>query len=223
VFRIRGVLSGTELDEIDRLLEGGNFIDGRASAGFAGQTIKSNLEMDPQDPNGAAAGEIVQAALRKNKEFIDYAMPIKISGILFNRYLKGMKYEDHNDNVVNLCPPQVLRNDMSFTLFLSSPDEYEGGELMISVLDNEMPAKYDRGDMVVYPSGLIHRVNEVMSGGRTAAVGMLQSSIPQQDRRELVNAVRQVRNDILETAGRTKNLKLMEFVLTNLQRMWIQL
>jgi hypothetical protein len=62
-----------------------------------------------------------------------------------------------------------------------------------------------------------------MSGGRTAAVGMLQSSIPQQDRRELVNAVRQVRNDILETAGRTKNLKLMEFVLTNLQRMWIQL
>lgn len=222
MFRIRGLLSSTDLDEIDRILGAGNFVDGRASAGATGQTIKSNLEMDPKDPNGLEANQIVQRALRQNREFVDYAMPFKITGILFNRYLKGMKYEDHNDNVVNWGPQLMIRNDLSFTIFLSSPNEYEGGELIVNVLGHEVSAKYDRGDMVIYPSGVIHRVNEVINGCRNAAIGMVQSTIPQQDRRELVHAVRQVRNDILDTAGRTKQFKLLEFVLTNLQRLWMQ-
>ena len=222
MLRIRGIVSSKELEEIDQLLLGGKYIDGKATAGFAGQTIKANLELSPEDPNGAAASEIVHRAMRQNPEFMGYAMPFKISGILYNQYQEGMRYDNHNDNVVNWGPQIIIRNDLSFTIFLSSPDEYDGGELVANVLGQEVSVKYERGDMIIYPSGLIHRVNEVTRGCRRAAAGFLQSTIPQQDRRDLVNEVRKVRNDLLDADGRSENFKRMEHVLTNLQRMWIQ-
>lgn len=222
MFRIRGILSSTELDELDRLLGPGNFTDGGITAGGAGQSIKSNIQLDPQDPNGPEANQLVQRVLMQSEEFKAYAFPLKVSGITFSRYMKGMKYGDHTDNALNWSPRQVIRSDLSFTIFLSSPDEYEGGELIAHVLGDELSVKFDRGDMVLYPSALVHRVNEVTSGCRSAAVGWLQSTIPQQQHRELVHAVYQVRNEILTSAGRTKQFMLLDFVCTNLQRMWSQ-
>jgi PKHD-type hydroxylase len=222
MLRIRGLLSNEELEEVDRLLEAGNFVDGLSSAGASGQLIKSNLEMDPQDPNGLAAGQIIQQAISKNQEFVDYAMPFKTTGILFNRYPQGAYYGDHNDNVVNYGPQLVIRADVSFTIFLSSPDEYEGGDLILNVMGQELSVKYDRGDMVIYPSGHIHRVNEVKSGCRNAAVCFVQSTIPQHEQREIVRTIRQVRSDILLRDGRSKQYEQVDYVFTNLQRMWLQ-
>ena len=222
MLRIRSLLSSDELEEIERLLEAGHFIDGLPSAGLAGQAIKSNLEMDPQDPNGLAAGQVIQNALRRSGEFKDYVMPFKTTGILFNRYLKGGYYGNHNDNPVNYGPQLIIRADVSLTIFLSSPEEYEGGELILNVMGQEISAKYDRGDMVIYPSGYIHRVNEVKDGCRKAAVCFVQSCIPQQEQREILRRIRQVRSEILLSDGRSKQFEQIDYVFTNLQRMWLQ-
>lgn len=220
MFRISGLLSGKDLDELDRLLDQGSFINGLTSAGGAGQGIKSNIQLSPQDPNGPAANQLVHRVLAQSEEFKSYAMPLKISDITFSRYTQGMSYGDHTDNAINWGPRQVIRSDMSFTIFLSPPDEYKGGELIANVLGDEVSVKYDRGDMVIYPSGLIHRVNEVSGGCRRVALGWLQSTIPQQDRREVLQAVLQVRNEVLVKSGRTKHFMMLDFVFTNLQRFW---
>ncbi|MEO8443577.1 MAG: Fe2+-dependent dioxygenase [Gammaproteobacteria bacterium] len=222
MFRIQSVLSISELDELERLLKPGKFTDGRISAGGAGQGIKSNLQLDPKDPSGPNANQLVHNALMKYEQFKSYAFPYKVSGITFSRYTAGMKYGEHTDNAVNWEPRQVIRSDLSFTIFLSSPDDYAGGELVLRVLGHDLPVKFDKGDMAIYPSGLVHRVNEVTSGCRRAAVGWLQSLIPQQERREILQAVFGVRNEILQSAGRTDQFLRLDFALSNLQRMWTQ-
>lgn len=220
MFRISGLLSDTDLDELDRLLEQGNFSDGAFSAGGAGQGIKSNIQLDPQDPTGPLASQLIHRALAQSEEFKAYAMPLKISDITFSRYSQGMKYGEHTDNAINWGPRQVIRSDISFTIFLAPPDEYTGGELIDDVLGDEVSVKYDRGDMVIYPSGLIHRVNEVTGGCRRVALGWLQSTVPQQERREIIHAIYRVRNEILVESGRTKHFMLLDFAFSNLQRMW---
>ncbi|MBL8201442.1 MAG: Fe2+-dependent dioxygenase [Chromatiales bacterium] len=222
MIRIRKVLSITELDELARLLKTGKFTDGRVSAGGAGQSIKSNLQLDPKDPNGPKANQLVHNALLRCEDFKACAYPHRVSGITFSRYMEGMKYGEHTDNPVNWDHGQVLRSDMSFTIFLSSPDEYEGGELVLRILGQEFAVKYELGDMAIYPSGLVHRVNEVTSGCRRAAIGWLQSLVPQQERREVLGAIWRVRNELLASAGRSDAFLQLDFAHSNLQRMWTE-
>lgn len=222
MFRIHNVLASRELDELDRLLERGKFTDGRKSAGGAGQSIKNSLQLDQQDPNGPNANQLVKNALMNSDAFKSYAFPYKVSDITFSRYLTGMGYGEHTDNAINWDPRQVIRSDMSFTIFLSSPADYAGGELIIKILGDEKQVRFDRGDMAIYPSGLVHRVNTVTSGCRNVAIGWLQSLIPEQERREILHAVYQVRNQILVDAGRTEHFMHLDFAYSNLQRMWTQ-
>jgi PKHD-type hydroxylase len=223
MYRIRNVLSVTALDELDRLLKRGNFTDGRQSAGGTGQQIKENVQLDPKDPGGPNANQLIHTALMQSEEFKAYTFACKVSGITFSRYLAGMHYGEHTDNAVNWEPRQIIRSDLSFTIFLSSPDEYEGGELVIRFLGDERAVKFDRGDMAIYPSGLIHRVNEVTSGRRSVAIGWVQSLIPQQERREILNAIFRVRNDLLVSSGRTDHFMQLDFAFSNLQRIWTQI
>jgi PKHD-type hydroxylase len=220
MFRIRGFFSENELKELDQLLEKGKYVSGRATAGVAGLSIKSNLQIESMDPFGSQANQLVHQKLLQNEEFKAYAMPLKVSGITFSRYSSGMKYGDHCDNALNIGPQQVIRSDLSFTIFLSSPDEYEGGELVTRILNDENFVKYDRGDMVLYPSGLPHRVEEVTSGCRRVAIGWLQSTIPQQEHREILHAIFKVRNEILTSSGRSEHFIQLDFALMNLLRIW---
>jgi len=222
MFRIRSILSSNELNDLDQLLEQGKFGDGAKTAGGAGQAIKSNLQLEPGDGIGIKANQMMQNILTKSEEFKAYSMPLRISPITFSRYTKGMEYGDHTDNAVNWAGQQFIRSDLSFTIFLSSPDEYEGGELIANVFGSELAVKYDRGDMVIYPSGLTHRVNAVTSGCRRVALGWLQSTVPQQERREIIHAIFQARNEILTSSGRTKSFMLLDFAFTNLHRMWLR-
>jgi PKHD-type hydroxylase len=221
--RIFEFLSGDDLDELDKLLDAGTFSDGLKTAGGAGQSIKSNVQLDVKDPNGPVANALVHRALMKSEEFKSYAYPYKVSDISFSRYLTGMKYGEHTDNPVNWGAKQVIRSDLSFTIFLSSADEYEGGELVANVLGDEQSIKLNRGDMVIYPSGLLHRVNEVKSGCRKTAIGWLQSLIPQQERREIIRSIYNVRNEILVNSGRSKHFMCLDFACANLQRMWTKI
>ena len=218
--KIGGILSGNDLQELDRLLTNGSFVDGLSSVGTRGQEIKSNLQLDAQDPNGPLANQLVQRVLAENPEFGAYAMPFKISPVTFSRYESGMKYGDHTDKPVNWSRHGVIRSDLSFTIFLSPPDEYEGGELVADVLGSEEQVKFDRGDMVIYPSGLRHRVNEVTGGCRRVALGWLQSTVRSQEQREVIQSIYNVMNDVLESSGRTEHFNQLAFAHANLLRMW---
>jgi len=220
MFRIRSFLSDDDAGTLDDLLEHGNFTDGRTTAGGAGQTVKKNVQLDSSDQNGPKANELVHQLLTKSEVFKAYAMPYKISNITFSRYTQGMHYGNHTDSALNWNPNHVIRSDLSFTIFLSSPDEYDGGELVVTLLGAEKSIKFDRGDMAIYPSGLTHRVNEVTGGCRRVAIGWLQSTIPQQERREIVHAIYGVRNEILSGQGRTDQFMQLDFAYSNLLRMW---
>lgn len=220
MFRVRALLTPAELQQLDSLLKAGTFSDGRITAGGAGQSIKSNAQLDPSDPNGPRANQLIKNALMRNEAFKSYAMPYRVSDLTFSRYEAGMHYGEHTDNAVNWMSQQVIRSDMSFTIFLSEPGEYEGGELIARILDEEVAVKGNRGDMVVYPSGLIHRVNEVTSGARRVALGWLQSTVPEQEKREILRAVFTTRNEILVAEGRSAHFQQLDFVFSNLQRMW---
>lgn len=220
--RIKNILSANELDQLNALLEQSRFVDGRATLGSSLHALKANLELDPKDPKSPEADALVRGALSRSREFIDYAFPYKISGFLFNRYEQGMRYDGHNDNAISMGHQMVIRHDLSFTIFLSAPQDYEGGELVVTVADQEHAVKFDRGDMAIYPSGLIHRVNEVTAGCRNAVAGFMQSTIPQNDRRELVYKLQQVKNQLLQKDGKTEHYEALEYVYSNLQRMWIQ-
>ena len=222
MYRIKGLMSDSDLAELDRLLERGKFSSGLGTAGGAGQTIKNNVQLEGSDPNGPAANQLVHKVLMSSEAFKEYAMPYKVSDITFSRYTKGMSYGDHTDNPVNWSPRQVIRSDLSFTIFLSERDEYEGGELVAAVLGEEVSVKYDRGDMVIYPSGTMHRVGEVTDGCRKVAIGWLQSLVRDQQHREIIHAIYKVRNDILVNEGRTDNFRSLDFACTNLQRLWAQ-
>jgi PKHD-type hydroxylase len=220
MYRIRGILSDENLKKLDSLLGQGSFTDGFSTVGTPGRGIKTNLQLDMQDPNGPIANQLIQGVLTQSEEFKAYAMPLKVSDITFSRYESQMNYGDHTDNPVNWDHRQVIRSDLSFTIFLSSPDEYEGGELIASVFGSEISVKYDRGDMVIYPSGVLHRVNEITGGCRRAAVGWLQSTIRDQEQREVVRAIYQAKNEILKSSGRTPQYVKLAFAYTNLVRMW---
>ena len=218
--RISGLLTPEQLDQLDELLDRAAYADGRATAGGAGQSIKSNLQVQSMDQFGSQANQLVLQALQQHEEFKMYALPLKITNITFARYTEGMSYGNHTDNALNWTPQQVIRSDLSFTIFLSDPDDYEGGELVANLHGEELAIKYGRGDMVIYPSGLPHHVNEVSSGVRQVAIGWAQSTILEQDHREILHAVYSTRNEILVREGRSEHFLRLDFAYSNLMRLW---
>jgi PKHD-type hydroxylase len=131
-----------------------------------------------------------------------------------------MKYGDHYDSVLIPVPGGMLRTDLSFTVFLSAPDDYDGGELVINTMGIENRIKLNAGDLYVYPSGLRHRVNEVTRGCRDVAVGWIQSMFPMPDQRQVLHDLGVVARWILDTQGKTEEFDLLNGVGTQLRRMW---
>lgn len=117
--------------------------------------------------------EIVEKSVMKSTEFYDYSCPKKLSGINFLEYRKGMYYKEHNDSYMM----GSIRSDFSCTIFLNDPTEYEGGELVLRVGNNEIEYKLEKGEAILYPTGLSHQVKEVTSGSRKVAVFWVESCI----------------------------------------------
>jgi PKHD-type hydroxylase len=128
---------------------------------------------------------MIQEALGRNSLFQAMAWPRTVHSILFSRYGVGMSYGRHTDNAL-MGGASLLRSDLSFTVFLSEPETYEGGELVIEEADSERPYKLAAGSALVYPSTTLHRVETVVKGDRTVAVGWVQSLVRQAAQREIL-------------------------------------
>ena len=181
LLHIPDVLTADERLHLQRALADADWTDGRETVGVQGAQVKRNDQLPDSAPLKAELGRIVLAALERHPLFFAAALPLRILPPRFNRYQGGGEYGYHVDGAVMITQvdgqTHHLRSDVSCTLFLSDPDSYEGGELVISDTYGEHEVKLPAGDMVLYPSSSLHRVNPVTSGARVASFFWVQSMV----------------------------------------------
>src|SRR5215471_19150867 len=170
---IGNVLSSDEVATITATLARTTFVDGRATAGFAAQLVKNNRQAEGSDRSLETIRKLVAERILGNDVFRLAVRPKALSPLLFSRYEKGMHYGSHVDDALM----DGMRTDVSFTLFLSEPQSYAGGELTIESASGEETFKLDAGALVAYSATSLHRVSKVTRGKRLAAVGWARSFI----------------------------------------------
>ena len=187
LLHIPNVLSPEQVAEFRRRLESASWTDGRETVGHLGTNAKRNEQLPESSPLRRELGETVLLALASNPLFFSAALPLKYLPPRFNRYSGGGAYGYHVDGaVMNLANGEQLRSDISCTLFLSAPEEYEGGELIIGDTYGEHEVKLPAGDLVVYPSSSLHQVRPVTRGARVASFFWVQSMIRDDVQRRLL-------------------------------------
>jgi PKHD-type hydroxylase len=216
--QIPGLLKKEEVDLILNELGGGAYEDGRASAGQLAREVKNNLQVKRDAAAAQKCAPVILEAMRRSNLFYSVALPLKIHGPIFNRYDVGMTYGLHVDNAL-MGEPANIRSDVSATLFLTSPDQYHGGELVIQEHHGETRIKLPSGSMVVYSSTSAHRVEPVKAGTRLAAIFWIQSLVRDELKREVLFDL----NHVLSALhGRIEQPAAMALaaVYHNLLRMW---
>ena len=209
-----------EPEDVQRIRDGlatAPFRDGKATAGPAARKVKSNEQTVGDDPQVQALARFVRQALERSPVFFAYARPARWSRLMFSRYSGGQAYGLHTDDATMEAEGGGrLRTDLSFTLFLSDPETYEGGALLVDGLDGEREFKPAAGDAVLYPTGQLHRVTPVTSGQRLACVGWIQSLIGRADEREVLFDLQRVRWSV----GEGEHRLVLDKAIGNLLRMW---
>lgn len=190
LLQIPDVLSRDELAKIRRALDAADWTDGRETVGVQGAQVKHNEQLPDASPLKVELGRIVAAALERNPLFFAAALPLRVLPPRFNRYQGGAAYGFHVDgSVMRLGGPDNrahVRSDVSCTLFLCEPSEYDGGELVISDTYGEHKVKLPAGHMVLYPSSSLHQVTPVTRGARLASFFWVQSMVRDDAERRLL-------------------------------------
>ena len=215
ILSIGDVLTAGDLDEIRRTLAAATFVDGRATAGWAAKGVKSNLQARPDAAVERLTG-LVETRLMEHVLFVLATRPKTILGPLFSRYQAGHAYGVHVDDALL----GGVRSDVSFTLFLSPPEAYAGGELVLETAAGEEAFKLAAGSLVTYPATMLHRVAPVTSGERLVAAGWVRSFIRDAARRELLFELETARRALFDREGKTAEADLLAKCAANLLRMW---
>ncbi len=156
--------------------------DGSMTAGGRARAVKTNFQADLKAPVVKASLKKIEKALRANEVFLAAAQPATFARFLISRYGEGMSYGDH----VDAAYIGGVRTDISFTLFLNSAQEYDGGELVVETAGSENTVKGDVGSLILYPSNAVHRVEKVTRGERIACVGWVKSKIKSPEQRDIL-------------------------------------
>lgn len=182
---IPDVLTAQEVAHCRKVLEETQWVDGKVTAGPQSARAKYNLQIPEDAPAARQIGEIILSALGRSSAFITAALPLRVYPPLFNRYDVGMKFDAHVDNSIRFVRSANvrLRTDVSSTLFLSNPDEYDGGELVIEDTYGSQSVKLPAGHMIVYPATSLHRVNPITRGSRWASFFWSQSMVKDDGKR----------------------------------------
>ena len=219
---IPNVLNQDQLATLKTFLDGQDLVDGGATAGRAGVGIKSNLQVPVDAKDYRAMEGMVANAVNANGRFVLAAMPRHLRPIRFARYSPGMFYGRHIDNaVMGKNPPS--RIDLAFTLFLSPPDTYEGGELAVEEPGTRRMFKLPAGALVLYDGNSLHEVVEVTSGNRDVAVGWLQSMVRDPVKRRVLYELEELRNVMFDKSGRSAEFDTLSRNVADLWRMWVEI
>lgn len=214
------VLTPAQLQEIQHLLATAEFVEGKLTAGTFAQTVKHNQQLPSATTTTQTIQAIVTKAVQANALFQAIARPQVIRPPLINRYDEGMAYGWHMDNAV--MDQRQHRTDISLTLFLSEPDTYDGGELVLDTSLGEQEYKLPAGSMVVYPATFLHQVTPVTAGVRFAAVTWVQSLVRDAQQRELLFDLDTVRRSLFAKYGKTDEFDLLSKTHANLLRQWAE-
>lgn len=218
LLHIPEVLSAAEVSECVSALETAEWSDGKATAGYLSSRVKDNMQVPEGHPVARRLGAMILDALDKNQLFISAALPLKVVPPLFNRYAGGQSYGGHIDGAVRPVygTPHRVRTDLSATLFLSAPDAYDGGELVVRDTFGVRRIKLPAGDMVLYPGTSVHHVEPVTRGVRLAAFFWIQSMVREDAKRDILftldTALQKLGRDVpdhpslVEIAGAYHNL-----------------
>jgi PKHD-type hydroxylase len=220
LLRLPGVLKADELALVRALLAGARFADGRLSAGAAARRVKNNEEMAPADQDLERLNRVVMGSLVRHPVYRAGALPLHVAAPLYARYRPGMTYGDHLDDPIMGTDGVRYRSDVAVTVFLSAPEEYDGGELAIRTAAGEQLVKSAAGDAVLYPASTIHRVNPVTRGERLVAVTWVQSLVRDAARRELLYGLNAARERLLQSAPGAEETAQVNAAYLNLIRMW---
>src|SRR6185503_492473 len=176
---IPDVLIAEELAQAQSVLDAAEWIDGKVTAGYQAQAVKENLQLPEGHPIAVRLGEMVLAALARSPLFMSAALPLKVFPPMFNRYSGGGHFGTHVDTAIRALAStgQRMRTDVSATLFLTAPEQYDGGELLVEDTYGMHSVKLPAGHTVLYPATSLHRVTPVTRGARTSSFFWIQSMV----------------------------------------------
>ncbi len=190
LLHIPEVLTPAQVQTFRQKLDAATWADGRITAGHQSALAKDNGQLDERDPLARELGDIVTDAVLRHATFFSAALPRHVYPPLFNRYSEGQQFDFHVDNAIRYDrtrqPAQPLRTDLSATLFLAGPDEYDGGELVIEDNFGTHAVRLPAGDLVLYPGSSLHKVQPVTRGARVAAFFWIQSLVRDDARRRIL-------------------------------------
>lgn len=217
---ISGVIPKPQLERVRQLLQRAEFKDGKLSAGMEAQRVKRNEEMVQEAGLYSTLNNLVMGCLVQHPVYQQAALPARVAAPYYARYTEGMRYGDHIDDPVMGSGGDRYRSDVSTTVFLSGPDEYDGGELVIRSAFGEHAIKLAAGDAVVYPSSSLHHINTVTRGVRLVAVTWAQSLVRDPNQRELLYQLSQARAKLLRNSPEAEETAWVSNSYANLVRMW---
>ena len=188
LLQIPNVLTSDEVSRARASLDAAEWIDGRVTAGHQSARAKDNEQVPEQHPAAREVGQMIVAALARNPLFLAAAIPLHVFPPLFNRYTGGQSFGSHVDNAVRRVSGTAhqMRTDVSATLFLSEPDSYDGGELVVEDTYGVQSVKLVAGSMVLYPTTSLHHVRPVTRGARVASFFWIQSMVRDDGQRTLL-------------------------------------
>jgi PKHD-type hydroxylase len=222
MLHVPDVLTAEQVSHIRQQLDAADWVDGRETVGPQGAQVKHNRQLPEVSPVSQALGAMVLQALSRQPLYFSAALPLRTVPPLFNRYEGGGHYGDHIDGAVRAVPGtgQHLRTDVSCTLFLTAPEDYDGGELIVSDSYGTHEVKLPAGDLILYPATSVHRVAPVTRGARVCSFFWVQSMVRDDWRRSMlyeldrnIQALRQRVGDSEEIVGLTGHYH-------NLLRQW---
>ncbi|HEX4635486.1 MAG TPA: Fe2+-dependent dioxygenase [Rhizomicrobium sp.] len=225
--RIPQLLSVSQVAEIRGQLAATDWVDGKATAGAQSAQPKNNLQAPEDAPAARALGEIILSALGRNERFMSASLALRVFPPLFNRYDRGMDFGAHIDNAIRFVKPSLgtgaairVRTDMSATLFLTDPDDYDGGELVVEDTFGSHTVKLAAGDLVLYSATSRHHVTEVTRGSRWSSFFWVQSMVRDEAARTMLFELDTAIQGLRQAIGDTGQVVGLTGLYHNLLRRW---
>ncbi|OBY86868.1 Fe2+-dependent dioxygenase [Delftia sp. JD2] len=224
MLHIPDVLTRQQVTAIRTAIDAADWVDGRATAGSQGARVKRNRQLPEDSPVALEQGRIIEQALAANALYFSAALPARTMLPLFNRYADSETYGLHVDGAARRLPgaQQWMRTDVSGTLFLCDPEDYDGGELVVVDTYGTHEVKLPAGDLILYPSTSLHRVEPVTRGERVCSFFWAQSMVRDDTRRAMLFEMDQTIQRLREKLGETDETLSLAGQYHNLLRMWAE-
>ena len=225
LLHIPNILPSEQVAHCRAIMERADWRDGRMTAGPQSAKVKHNEQLAEDSPEAAELRDVVLRALERSPLFVTATLPARVFPPLFNKYEGGMTFGAHVDNAIRQLPGtgHRVRTDVSATLFISGPDEYDGGELVVEDTYGSHSVKLPAGDMIVYPATSLHHVTPVTRGARLASFFWIQSLVKDDGRRTLLFDLDTAIGEVGEVAADNPALVRLTACYHNLLRRWSEM